>query len=104
MPPRHRIDFTTRELDVMVSIVAGINPDLDPSLDRVERAAANRAIDKIERAWRKATTGNAADPDVFCNTCNNHGRDVAGPGGQNFGCSGCGHLYGQHPNRLEARS
>jgi hypothetical protein len=71
---------------------------------RVERAAAERAAEKVSRAWRKATTGNASDPDVFCNRCDNRGKNTPGPGGQNFGCPGCGYMLGEHPNRLQARA
>lgn len=103
MPPRQRIDFTEKELGSLVFVLNEARSKVYIE-GRVERAAAERAIEKIERAHRKATTGSAADPDVFCNTCDNHGRDTPGPGGQNFGCPGCGYMLGEHPNRLEVRS
>ena len=105
MTLRTRVDFTQKELAALLPALSNTldHPDvLDVCYpDRVGKAAALRAYDKITRAYRKATSGCAADPDVFCNACDNRGRNALGPGGQNFGCSGCGYTLGTHPNRIK---
>lgn len=108
MPPRIRVDFTERELEALLPVLSNTidHPDaMDAAFDsdRVGKAAALRANEKIVRAYRKSKTGSPADPDVYCRRCENRGKDTPGPGGQNFGCPGCGYTLGQHPNGLEAR-
>lgn len=104
MALRTRIDFTERELEGLVALLElAVGNDTCYLPERALRGAVARAEDKIKRAYRKATTGSTADPDVFCNRCDNRGKNVPGPGGQNFGCPGCGYMLGEHPNGLQAR-
>lgn len=110
MPPRERVDFTHRELESLSNLLANTADfpewleESFPNMDRVEKAALARASEKVGRAHRKARTGNAADPDVFCNRCDNRGKNTPGPGGQNFGCPGCGYTLGGHPNGLRRQA
>jgi hypothetical protein len=99
MTLRQRIDFTERELEALTFVLAKSGSVVIH--ERAIRGAAGRAKDKIDRAYRKATTGSTADPDVFCNRCDNRGKNVPGPGNQNFGCPGCGYTLGEHPNRIQ---
>lgn len=110
MPPRERIDFTHRELEALSNLLS-MTADHDewleelPGLDRVERGALKRASEKVARAHRKVTTGAPADPQVYCASCENRGATYSSNGGLTVtGCTRCGHLKGQHPNGLEARS
>jgi hypothetical protein len=98
MTLRQRIDFTERELEALTFVLAEASFAIE---QRAIRGAAGRAKDKIDRAYRKATTGSTADPDVFCNRCDNRGKNVPGPGNQNYGCAGCGYMLGEHPNRIQ---
>lgn len=102
MPARQRIDFTEKELDALVQVVGAGMMDVEHmGLGRVEQAAAARAVDKIQRNHRKFKFGTTADPDVFCNSCENRGATYSTNGGLNVtGCTRCGYLTGQHPNGL----
>lgn len=99
MPSRERIDFTHRELEALAFVLTEASSKVVVE-DKVLRRAVERGMDKIERAHRKVTIGQAAHPDVFCNRCDNKGKNAVLPDGQNLGCPGCGYTLGQHPNRV----
>jgi hypothetical protein len=69
---------STSHDDVMDSIFDG---------DKVGKRAAYRASSKLDMAIGRKLNEKSS---LFCAACKGHGRDVKGPGNQNFGCPKCG--------------